>query len=155
MNRTVNITKRIRTEKGLRYCPVVLAANGRIRADLVNVNGQQERHPEGAYYLEWHDNGKRTRLSVGKDAADAGARRLRKESELNATNNGVTIVPENDNGNGHKSVAVSIADFLEETKLTKKPKTFAAYSTALTYFQESCSKIFIEDIERKDLLKFA
>ena len=70
MNRTVNLTKRIQTVKGLRYCPVVLAANGRIRADLVVVNGKEERHPEGAYYLEWHDNGKRTRLSVGKDAAD-------------------------------------------------------------------------------------
>jgi integrase len=155
MNRTVGLTKRVQTSKGLRYCPVVLAMNGRVRADLVIVNGQQERHPEGAYYLEWWAGAKRIRLSVGKDAADAGARRLRKESELSATNNGVTIVPENDNGNGHKSVAVSIADFLEETKLTKKPKTFAAYSTALTYFQESCSKVFIEDIERKDLLKFS
>ena len=155
MNRTVNITKRIRTEKGLRYCPIVLAANGRIKADLVVVNGKEERHPEGAYYLEWSEGSKRVRLSVGKDAGDAGARRLRKESELSARNNGVTVVPENDNGNGHRSVAASVADFLEETKLTKKPKTFAAYSTALTYFQESCSKVFIEDIERKDLLKFS
>jgi hypothetical protein len=28
---------------------------------------------EGAYYLEWRDGGKRIRLSVGKDAADASA----------------------------------------------------------------------------------
>src|ERR1022692_1841515 len=112
MNRTVGLTKRVQTSKGLRYCPVVLAANGRIRADLVIVNGKEERHVEGAYYLEWWEGAKRVRLSVGKDTGDAGARRLRKESELNATNNGVTIVPGNDNGNGHKSVAVSIADFL-------------------------------------------
>jgi hypothetical protein len=32
MNRTVGLTKRVQTEKGLRYCPVVLAMNGRIRA---------------------------------------------------------------------------------------------------------------------------
>src|ERR1022692_2657823 len=138
MNRTVGLTKRVQTEKGLRYCPVVLAANGRVRADLVVVNGKEERHPEGAYYLEWWAGAKRVRLSVGKDAADASARRLRKESELSATNNGVTIVPENKNGNGHRSVTASIADFLDETKLTKKAKTFAAYSTALHYFQESC-----------------
>jgi hypothetical protein len=50
------------------------------------------------------------RLSVGKDAADATSRRQRKEAELNATNNGVAVVPENGN-NGHRSVAAAIAEF--------------------------------------------
>jgi hypothetical protein len=50
--------------------------------------------------LEWREGGKRVRLSVGKDAADANARRLRKEAELNAVNNGVAVVAENGN-NGH------------------------------------------------------
>lgn len=31
MNRDVNVTKRVKTSQGLRYCPVVLSANGRIR----------------------------------------------------------------------------------------------------------------------------
>jgi integrase/recombinase XerD len=124
MNRQVNLTKRIRTSAGLRYCPVVLSVNGRVKPDAVLVNGKPERHTEGAYYLEWSEGSKRVRLSVGKDAADASARRLRKEAELNALNNGAAIVPEN--GNGHRSVAASVADYLEETKLTKKPKTYAA-----------------------------
>jgi integrase len=118
----------------------------------VLVNGKQETHTEGAYYLEWSEGSKRVRLSVGKDAADASARRLRKEAELNAVNNGAAIVPENDNG--HRSVAASVEDYLEETKLTKKPKTYAAYSTALAYFVESCHRLNLEEIDRKDLLKF-
>ena len=97
--------------------------------------------------------GKRIRLSVDKDAADAGARRQRKESELNALNNGVIVVPENGD-NGHRSLAAAVSGYLEETKLTKKPKTVAAYTTALNYFTESCPKLFLEDIDRKDLLKF-
>jgi len=48
-----------------------------------------------------------------------------------------------------------VAEFLDETKLTKKPKTLAAYSTAVAYFSESCSKLCLEDIDRKDLLKYA
>ena len=152
-SKEVNLTKRVQTARGMRYCPVVLAANGRVKPDLVIVNGQQERHPEGAYYLEWRERGKRVRLSVGKDAADASARRLRKESELNAINNGVAVVPENGD-NGHRSVAAAVAEYLEETKLSKKPKTLAAYSTALAYFVDSCPKLFLEDIERRDLLKF-
>src|ERR1700674_5433614 len=152
MNRQCIVTKRIRTSAGLRYCPVVLSPNGRIKPDIVLVNGKEERHPEGAYYLEWREGSKRVRLSVGKDPADASARRLRKEAELNAVNNGVSVVP--DGQNGHRSLAAAVAEFLDETKLTKKPKTLAAYTTALTYFTESCHKLNIKDIERKDLLKF-
>src|SRR5260370_36579484 len=88
MNREVNVTKRVQTSKGPRYCPVVLSANGRVKPDAVLVNGKPERHPEGAYYLEWREGAKRVRLSVGKEAADASARRMRKEAELNAVNNG-------------------------------------------------------------------
>src|ERR1700720_2117427 len=120
-NREVNVTKRVQTAQGLRYCPVVLSANGRIKPDAVLINGREERHPEGAYYLEWREGSKRIRLSVGKNAADAGARRQRKEAELNALNNGVTVVPEGQNG--HRSLAAAVTDFLDETKLTKKTKT--------------------------------
>ncbi len=152
MNREVNVTKRVLTPAGLRYCAVVLSANGRIKPDVVLVNGKAERHSEGAYYMEWREGAKRIRLSVGKNAGDASARRLRKEAELNAVNNGAAIVPEGKDGN--RSVAASVADYLDETKLTKKPKTLAAYSTALGYFIESCHKLTLEDIDRLDLLKF-
>jgi integrase len=152
-NRQVNLTKRVQTPHGMRYCAVVLSANGRVKPDVVIVNGKEERHPEGAYYLEWREGPKRVRLSVGKDAQDAAARRLRKEAELNAINNGVSVLPEN--GNGHRSVAAAVADYLDEIKLTKKPKTLAAYGKALAYFTESCHKINLEEIERGDLLKFS
>ena len=152
-NREVNLTKRVQTPHGWRYCRVVLSPNGRVRPDLVIVNGKQEAHKEGAYYLEWREGAKRVRLSVGKDPADASARRLRKEAELNAVNNGVSVVPEGQNGN--RSVAAAVAEFLDETELTKKPKTLAAYSTALAYFVESCHKLNLEEIDRKDLLKFS
>jgi integrase/recombinase XerD len=151
-NREVNLTKRVETPHGWRYCRVVLSANGRVKPDLVIVNGKSETHKEGAYYLEWREGAKRVRLSVGKDPADATARRLRKEAELNAVNNGVSVLP--DGQNGHRSVAAAVADYLDETKLTKKPKTHAAYSTALAYFVESCHKLNLTEIDRKDLLKF-
>ena len=145
-SREVNLTKRVQTPRGMRYCPVVLSPNGRVKPDLVLINGKPEKHVEGAYYLEWREKGKRIRLSVGKDAQDAAARRQRKEAELNALNNGVSVLPEN--GNGRRSVSAAVAQFLEETELTKKPKTLAAYTTALNYFTESCRKLYLDEIER-------
>jgi hypothetical protein len=64
----------------------------------------------------------------------------------------VSVLPEN--GDGQRSAATAVAAFLDETELTKKPKTLAAYTTALSYFTESCTKISLKDIERTDLLKF-
>lgn len=52
-------------------------------------------------------------------------------------------------------MAAAAAGFLEETELTKKPKTIAAYTTALNYFTESCRKLYLHEIECHDLLKFA
>ncbi|MGB9283929.1 MAG: tyrosine-type recombinase/integrase [Candidatus Sulfotelmatobacter sp.] len=153
-NREVNLTKRVQTPHGWRYCRVLLSANGRVKPDVVVVSGKEEKHSEGAYYLEWRENGRRVRLSVGKDPSDASARRQRKEAALNALNNGVSVVPDNGE-NGHRSIATAVAEFLEETELSKKPKTLAAYTTSLNYFTESCPKLFLKDIERKDLLKFS
>src|SRR6266478_3191349 len=152
-NREVNLTKRVQTPHGWRYCRVLLSANGRVKPDVVVVNDKEERHHEGAYYLEWREGPKRVGLSVGKDPADASARRLRKEAELNAVNNGVTVVP--DGQKGHRSLAAAVTEFLDETKLTKKPKTLAAYTTALNYFTESCHKQDLHEVDRRDLLKFS
>jgi len=63
MNREVNVTKRVQTSKGLRYCPVVLSANGRVKPDTVLINGKEEHHTEGAYYLEWREDSKPVTLS--------------------------------------------------------------------------------------------
>jgi integrase len=153
-NREVNLTKRIQTTVGWRYCPVVLSANGRVKPDAVLVDGKEERHTEGAYYLEWREGNKRVRLSVGKDAPGAAAQRLRKKAELNAKNHGVAVTPPSPK-TGRRLLSAAISEWLAEIKLTKKPKTFAAYSNGLGYFAESCHKQYVEDVERRDLLSFA
>jgi len=156
----VNLTKYVATEAGLRYCPAVITSNGRIKQDIVLVGDKEERHPEGAYYLDWRRNGVRVRLSVGKNAQDALTQRDRRTFELNAVAHGVELASSagpNGSGlnDGRKPLSVAVADFLEDTKLSKKPKTLAAYKTALNYFTESCPKLYVEDIERRDMLKFA
>lgn len=153
MNRECNLTKRILTAKGLRYCPVVLSSNGRVKPDVVLVDGKPEHHPEGAYYLDWREGRERIRLSVGKDPQDAAAMRLRKEAELNALNNGVSVLPE---AGEARQVLLSdaVQDFLEEKRLQRKKKTYVDYESTLRYFQQSCTKRHLADITRKDLLGF-
>jgi integrase/recombinase XerD len=156
MNVSVNLTKRVNVSGSDRYCPAVVSSNGRIKPGVVFVDGKEERHPSGNYYLDWTEGGKRKRLSVGPDAAQAYARKLRKEAELNAVSQGLTITPDTDAENaGKRPMMLAMADFLEEVRLTKQDKTYRGYEVALRYFQESCSKRYVQDVEKLDLLKFS
>jgi hypothetical protein len=93
---------RARSE-GLRYCPAIVAANGRIKPDWVFVDGKEARHPEGAYYIDYtNEDGKRIRTSVGKSASEAQAVRLRKEAELRALAQGLNVVSEDDEAEKNK-----------------------------------------------------
>jgi len=57
--------------------------------------------------------------------------------------------------NGYRMVSEAVVEYLDEVKLSKKPKTLAAYTTALNYFTQSCHKLHLEEVDRKDLLKFS
>ena len=155
MNKTVNLTKRVKTPDGLRYCTVAYSANGRLKAHYVKINGREQYHPEGSYYLDWYEAGdKRQRRCVGKNALRAEAEYRQQEQRLTAKaaslKAGLKIVDET----GQIKIADAVTAYLAETQLTKKPKTLAAYKTALNYFLESCHKKHLVELERRDLLEF-
>jgi len=152
----VNLTKRVPVNGKLRYCPAVLTVNGKIRPDVVIVDGREQTIHEGSYSIEWYEGTKRIRVAVGKNATDARNAQLAKQAELHALDNGIDLPdsPKTPGGADKHSLSTAIASYLEEVKLTKKPKTHSAYATTLAYFAESCRKVFIEDIVRTDLLKF-
>ena len=68
----VNITKRVRIEgKGWRFCEVVFGANRKIRPNAVLIDGKEQVHPEGRYYIDFLQDGQRKRLAAGASAAEA------------------------------------------------------------------------------------
>ena len=157
LNREVNITKRIVTPQGKRYCPVVFSSNGRIKQDAVLVDGREERHPEGAYYIDWRENGRRIRESVGKNASDALSRKLRQAQILASKALGIAVVePSNHNAlrSKRRPIAEAVKTYLDEIRLSRTAATHSAYTLALRNFTDSCSKEFLEEIGRVDLLHY-
>jgi integrase/recombinase XerD len=154
MNRHVNLTKRIHTSNGLRFCPAGIAANGRVKPDYVIVGDKEERHPEGAYYLEWYESSRRVRRSVGRDASTAAVRRHQQEQILASKAAGLKLVDEKGGDDG-TLLGDAVATYLDDIKKTKKHKTYLAYKTALEYFLESCNKASLTEIARTDLLQYS
>ena len=72
-------------EAGPRPCSTARAAC----AGITSVNGKDETHPEGSYFIEWWDEGKRHCEPAGADAQDAADKARVKQAELTAQRNGI------------------------------------------------------------------
>lgn len=149
----VNVIKRVITQNWDRYCTVVLNSSGRIKPDWVIVDGNPEKHPEGSYYLEWREDGRKKRLSVGNDATVAFNSKIRKQKELEARAQGLIVEAPKDEPDRAR-LRSAMTDFLTEIKLSRKDKTWRGYKVAFAYFQKSCDKTCAEDLQRIDLLRF-
>jgi len=154
----VNVTKRVQIEgKGWRFCEVVVAANGKIKPNVVLIDGQEQVHPEGRYYIDFLQDGQRKRLAAGASAAEAATAADKQTRILTAhkaaTAAGISL-PQAKPPAGSRSLHDAVDAYLLEVQAHKKPKTYSAYRTALSYFLESCHKQTLEEITRTDMLAF-
>ena len=154
----VNITKRVRIEgKGWRFCEVVFGANRKIRPNAVLIDGKEQLHPEGRYYIDFLQDGQRKRLAAGASAAEATIAADQQTRTLTArraaADAGITL-PQSKPAAGSRLLKEAVETYLLEIQAHKKKKTHSAYRTALTYFLESCKKQTLEEIHRTDMLAF-
>ena len=154
----VNITKRVRIDgKGWRFCEVVFGANRKIRPNAVLIDGKEQVHPEGRYYIDFLQDGQRKRLAAGATAAEATIAADQQTRTLTArraaADAGITL-PQSKPPAGSRLLKEAVETYLLEIQAHKKKKTHSAYRTALTYFLESCKKQILEEIHRTDMLAF-
>jgi integrase/recombinase XerD len=154
----VNLTKYVKVRgtafETWRFCPVVHASNGRIRPNYVLIDGRPELHIEGAYYIEWYQDGKRYRESVGKNPGEAFACAERKVQILRNRALGIEIVGEDKRVGVGVTLAEACRDFLEESRQHHRPKTYSQYKIALEYFLQSCRDKPLSSVERTDVMSF-
>ena len=67
----VNITKKCMVNGVWKLCPCIIGGNNRLRPDVVLVDGVEEVHTEGRYYIDYLEGKTRKRLAAGKTAAEA------------------------------------------------------------------------------------
>jgi integrase/recombinase XerD len=147
----VNILKKIKIGKNWNLYPAVVELNGKLR-DKVRVHGKVESHPEGYYYIEWWQDG-RKREQI-KNRAEVVDRARRKAIELKANRAGIETVRENVNGRG-PTIAEAVASYLRDMEPPQRePKTYMAYRYCLELFATNCAKHFVQDVKREDLLAF-
>jgi integrase/recombinase XerD len=149
-----NILKKIQLGQDWKFAPTV-ERNGKIVRDHVWVSGRDEHHPEGSYYLEWYQAGRRRRLSVGRfDAALDAARR--KSLEIQAVRAGIVQSQEQPAAAEERlAIGAAIDSYLDFIEHQRSPRTYLTYRYTLdTLLRESYAKPYVDQAERDDVLKF-
>jgi integrase/recombinase XerD len=142
----------LRTDGEWRYCKAVTGANGKIRPDVVLVQGKEERHEEGCYYIlhnkKW--------INVGEDSTVAEHKRKLLMNKLEADRlSGRESVVTTPAQEGQTPLAAAVEKYFSNLEAQgKDPKTITAYRAAINPFAANCGKQFVEDVDRQDMLDY-
>ena len=151
----VNVIKRIKLGSKWPFAPVV-ERNGRIVRDHVWVRKRDEHHPEGRYYLEWYEDGRRRRKPVERYDLLLPAARA-KSIELNAVRAGLLTLPEAPIASAPARLTMDLAidQYLEYIRKHRSLRTYRTYRPVLkVLFRNSYTKTYVDEVDRSDMLKF-
>ncbi len=151
--KSVRLMKAVKVKGKWCWCRLAIDQKGRPKPDSVLVKGREETHKEGRFAVFWKEAGHNRSEPAGKDFAEAQGALRRRKSRLNAQLAGLTIPELPANGNRVK-LQDAIDDFLLEIQTQRARKTYSAYRRMLADFSESCPKLYLDQLERKDLINF-
>ena len=145
----VNIIKMVKINGKWAFAPVV-ERDGKIIRDYVQINGKEEHHPEGRYYLDWYESGKKRRLA-GPLFQEIVAAARAKFVELQARKAGLLPAPETN----RLRMTDAIDQYLKYIRKQRSHRTYLTYRPTLTgLFRSSYSKTYLDEVTRDDMLKF-
>jgi len=151
----VKILKYVKVGEAWRFANVV-KRSGRMVRDHILITGRDEHHPEGSYYLEWYEHGKRHRKAVADFATVAEAARL-KAIEVEALKAGVMSRPAQPaaiNPNGI-TLAAAVDQYLAMVQAQRSHRTYISYRYTLKQLLvPSYEKSSVEQVSREDILVF-
>jgi integrase len=158
-NRTATLYIRITTAAGRKsYCKPVYLSKGRLKSQYAMVNGEPEHHAEGVYYLRFGtDDGKQHFVLIGKDPYVALDKLAEKQRWLRGRER--QVVPQKTVNSRSEGSRISINEAVEQYfrnlhSQGKDSKTIRAYKVAIEEFRQSCSKKFVDEIGKQDLIDF-
>jgi integrase/recombinase XerD len=152
----VTLLKQVKVENKWRHARALFDSKGRVRRDRVRIAGQEGLHHEGSYFVEWWEQGKRYLEPVGADAQTAAEKARIKQAELVAVRNGIVPQPQVVEATPERtSLAAALDGYKDYVRYHRSLRTFRSYRPILDSFKRLCTKSYVDEIERQDLLDFA
>src|SRR5260370_38189161 len=161
----VNIVKMVKVGDKWATVPVV-ERNGKIIRDHVLVKGRDEHHPEGRYYLDWYEDGRKRRQTappfeellaaarakfIELRAREAGILVELPKSKTRLTNHSTTARARSSPPDPTRvTMAAAVDQFLEFCEKQRSIRTFRTYRPALkTYYLNSFTETYVDEVNRE------
>jgi integrase len=142
--------------KRQKYVPIVSTGNNKYKAGWGFVLGVPTEFPNPTYVLRYTDNSRRVWETVGKELDAALVAKKRREQIQAARKAGLelvagqpTIVPME-----RKTIAQAVSEYRAELTMTKAKRSISGYMFEVNQFTASCSKTYLDEVNREDLLRF-
>lgn len=106
--------------------------------------------PDGRYYIEWYDRGKRRRQAAGSTVAEAQEAQRRKRHELEGRNLGLPgfdLGPQPNN----QPLQALVDKYLSQIETLKKPNTHRKYEAVLNRFARHFEGRTLDQVSIEDL----
>jgi integrase/recombinase XerD len=121
-------------------------------------NGQRDWSalPDGSYFIEWREGGKRMRLPAGRTVSQALEAQHIKLAELAATEVGILqrYKPSHTPDPEPMRLSASIRRYLDQIDTLKKPNTYRKYNAVLTRFDKQFPGRALQEISIEELNEF-
>jgi integrase len=121
-------------------------------------NGQRDWSalPDGSYFIEWREGGRRLRLPAGRTVSQALEAQRIKLAELAATEVGILqrYKPSQTPEPEPMRLSALIRRYLDQIDTLKKPNTYRKYDAVLTRFDEPFRGRELQQISNEELNEF-
>jgi integrase/recombinase XerD len=151
----VKLLKKIKHNDNWIFTTALFDTKGRVRRDHVTVEGRDELHAEGVYFLQWWNAGIRSHEAVGPDAFIAAERARKKQAELSAVRSGVLDATPAIEHPSRVTVKSALAKYEDYIRYHRSLRTFRTYRPILRSFGEFCPHTYVDQVDRVALLDFA
>lgn len=110
--------------------------------------------PDGKYFIEWYDGGRRRREFAGVTVAQAGEAQRRKRFELQGLALGFPAEPAPEASVVEQTLHKQVEHYLSHVETLKKPNTHRKYQAVLHRFESEFPKGSVESITVEELNDF-
>ena len=148
---SVPLKLRIGCDSKRRYAEPVYTNKGKLKAFWCRINGTEEHHPEGVYYLRV--KGKKW-VRIGKDAEHARLKQQQFRAARGANDVGVEVKdPEVTNAAASGTpLKEAVEQYLSNVKKLKAHKTWSGYRLHADLFAQRCKARTTKSITKQDVL---
>jgi hypothetical protein len=114
------------------------------------IEGRDEVHSEGSYYLEWWDGGKRYHEGAGPNAFAAAEKVRVKQAELTAVRSGIIPPPATVELVPQRTMLPAALDgYKDYVQYHRTLRTFRTYRPIVESFNAFCKKNYVDEVRTR------